>query len=161
MVVLNPCGISSEVFMARKKNKSDSYQHKIVEISVDPFMLSDFPMTNGLGAQLNLAKHSEEFHELKEKLIEEIHRIIHENLTTRQAEVILLRLQGKTQMEIADKLHIHQTTVHKLISGNLDYKHDRKRYGGAIKKIKKICEQDKKIQEILENIRELKVVKDF
>lgn len=161
MVVLNPCGISSEVLMARKRNKSDSYQHKIVEISVDPFIIGDFPISNGLGAQLNLAKHSEEFHELKEQLIEEIYRIINENLTPRQAQVMLLRLQGKTQMEIAEQLQIHQTTCHKLISGNLDYKHNRKRYGGAIKKLKKVCEQDKKIQEILENIRELKVIKDF
>lgn len=147
--------------MARKKNKSDSYQHKIVEISVDPFLLSDFPMNNGLGAQLNLAKYSEEFHELKDNLMKEIYRIINENLTPHQAEVVLLRLKGLTQIQIAEQLQVHQTTIHKCLSGNLDYNHGKKRYGGALKKIKKICDKDAKVLKLLEKINDLKNIKNF
>jgi DNA-binding CsgD family transcriptional regulator len=142
--------------MSRKKNKSDSYQHKIVEITVDPAILNDFPINNGLGAQLNLSKYSDEFYDLKEQLMQEILRIVNDGLTERQMEVVTLRLKGKTQIQIADQLGIHQTTVHKLLMGNIDYANGKKRYGGAIKKIKKICARDTKILDILRKIEDLK-----
>jgi hypothetical protein len=142
--------------MSRKKNKSDFYQHKIVEITVDPVVLNDFPIGNGLGAQMNLAKCSEEFYELKEQLVKEILRIIRNDLTKRQAQVVTLRLEGKTQIQIADQLKIHQTTVHKLLMGNIDYANGKKRYGGAIKKLKKICAKDETVLGILNSIEELK-----
>lgn len=161
MVTSNPCGndnIISEVsFMPRKKNKSDSYQYKIVEISVDPVILNDFPMTNGLGAQVNLAKYSEEFYNLRQQLIDEVLRIVENDLTKRQREVVLLRLQGKTQTQVAEELGVHQTTVHKLLMGNIDYANGKKRYGGAIKKLKKLCSEDDKILKILRKIEELRI----
>lgn len=142
--------------MPRKKNKSSVYQHKIVEISVDPSVLNDFDLDTGLGAQVNLAMYSEEFYNLRQQLINEVMRIIDTNLTKRQAEVIKLRLEGKTQIQIAEELQIHQTTVHKLLSGNIDYKNGQKRYGGAIKKLKKICAKDKAVMDILEKMEEFK-----
>lgn len=145
------------LFMPRKKrNRSDSYQHKIVEISVDPVVLNDFPMANGLGAQVNLTKYSEEFYELRQQLMEEVLKIVNNDLTVRQKEVVLLRLQGKTQIQIAEGLGIHQTTVHKLLMGNIDYANGKKRYGGAIKKLKRLCAENKDILDILlkmENLR--------
>jgi DNA-binding CsgD family transcriptional regulator len=140
----------------RKKNKSDSYQHKIVEITVDPVVLNDFPLYNGLGAQLNLAMYSEDFYELRQQLMDEVMRIITTSLTKRQAEVVLLRLEGKTQTQIADELGIHQTTVHKLLMGNIDYANGKKRYGGAIKKLKKICAKDERVLDILCQMEELR-----
>lgn len=158
MTILSPSGINSAevLYMDRKRNKSDSYQHKIVEITVDPVVLNDFPINNGLGAQMNLAKCSEEFYDLKERLMKEILRIIRNDLTERQAEVVTLRLEGKTQIQIADQLGIHQTTVHKLLMGNIDYANGKKRYGGAIKKLKKICAKDKTVLEILRKMEELR-----
>lgn len=144
------------VEMTKKKNKSDSYQYKIVEITVDPVILNDFAVNNGLGAQLNIAKYSEEFYELKEKLMVEIYKIIENTLTDRQAEVIGLRLKGSTQIQIAEELGIHQTTVHKLLSGNIDYANGKKRYGGAIKKLKKHCAKNPIILEILQKMEDLK-----
>jgi DNA-binding NarL/FixJ family response regulator len=89
--------------MARKKkNKSDSYQHKIVEIAVDPYILNDFSLSEGLGSQLNLAKYSEAFYELRQQLMREVLRIINSDLTKRQCEVMLLRLEGLTQTQIAN-----------------------------------------------------------
>jgi predicted transcriptional regulator len=142
--------------MSQKKNKSDCYQHKIVEISIDPSILYDFPDYDGLGTMLNLSKCSDEFQELREQLIQEVMRIIDNNLTERQAEVVMLRLQDMTQTQIADKLGIHQTTVHKLLMGNIDYANGKKRYGGAIKKLQKMCSKDDQIKIILvkmENLR--------
>ncbi|MFA5048448.1 MAG: LuxR C-terminal-related transcriptional regulator [Patescibacteria group bacterium] len=142
--------------MSQKKNKSDSYQYKIVEITIDPVILNDFPLDTGLGAQVNLATYSEEFYDLQKQLINEVMRIIDYNLTRRQAEVVRLRLEGKTQIQIAEQLGIHQTTVHKLLMGNIDYTNGRKRYGGAIKKLKKICARDTKIINILQQIEDFK-----
>ena len=142
--------------MPPKKNKSDSYQHVIVEITVDPFILNDFSIDSGLGAQVNIAMFSEEFFDLRQKLIAEVIRIVKTSLTKRQAEVMLLRLEGKTQMQIAEQLHIHQTTIHKILSGNLDYNNGKKRYGGAIKKLKNICAKDGKVLNILQKMDDLK-----
>lgn len=144
--------------MPKKKNKSDSYQHKIVEISIDPAILYDFPDHDGLGTMLNLSKCSDEFQELREELIQEVMRIISNDLTERQAEVVMLRLQDMTQTQIACKLGIHQTTVHKLLMGNIDYANGRKRYGGAIKKLQKICSKDNKVKNILIKMEELRAV---
>lgn len=142
--------------MSHKKNKSDYYQHKIIEISVDPVVLNDFPFNNGLSMVLNLSKYSEEFYNLRQKLLNEVIRIINSELTPRQIEVVTLRLQDMTQTQIAEKLKIHQTTVHKLLMGNIDYANGKKRYGGAIKKLRKICTKDSKIKNILEKMEELR-----
>lgn len=162
MPILESCGNSTEVsLMARKKNKSDSYQYKIVEVAVDPTVLNDFPYVESLGSQLNLSKYSEEFHELRRKLMKEVLRIIKSSLTKRQCEVVMLRLEGKTQIQIADQLGIHQTTVHKLLMGNIDYANGKKRYGGAIKKLKKLCAKDERILEILDSMEELRAKNPF
>jgi DNA-binding CsgD family transcriptional regulator len=142
--------------MTVKKNKSDSYQHKIIEISVDPSILNEFSMYDGLSAQINLAQFSEQFYNLRQQLMAEVLRIVKNHLTKRQEEVVLLRLEGKTQTEVAEILKIHQTTVHKLLSGNIDYSNGR-RYGGAYKKLKKICLKDTKVLEILKAMEELKI----
>jgi predicted transcriptional regulator len=143
--------------MPQKRNKSDSYQHKIVEISVDPGILNDFTFGEGLGFLLNSSKFSEEFYELRQQLIQEVLRIVDTCLTKRQAEVISLRLRDFTQIQIAEELGVHQTTIHKLLMGNIDYSNGKKRYGGAIKKLKKICSKDEKIVELLIIMEELRL----
>jgi predicted transcriptional regulator len=65
-------------------------------------------------------------------------------------------LLGKTQNEIADSLGITQSAVHKALRGNLDYRNDRKRYGGIFKKLKKICGTNPGIQDILNKIDKTK-----
>lgn len=146
--------------MSQKRNKSDSYQHKIVEITVDPTILNDFSLDDGLGFALNTSKFSEEFYELRQQLIQEVLRVVGTCLTQRQSEVITLRLKDLTQIQIAEKLGIHQTTVHKLLMGNIDYANGKKRYGGAIKKLKKMCLKDGKIIYILNEMEILRSKED-
>ena len=143
--------------MPQKRNKSDSYQHKIVEISVDPVILNDFTFGEGLGFILNSTKFSEEFYELRQQLICEVLRVVETCLTKRQAEVISLRLKDFTQIQIAEELGVHQTTIHKLLMGNIDYSNGKKRYGGAIKKLKKVCAKDEKILELLVIMEEIRL----
>jgi len=148
--------------MPKKKNKSDDYQYKIVEIVVDSNTIGDFPLIEGLGSQMNLAKFSEEFNKLRKELMSEVRKIINNNLTDKQKNVVLLTLQGKTQIQIAEELGVHQTTVHKTICGNWDYrKEKKKKYGGAITKLRKICKKTPRVQEILEQMDELKSQSPF
>lgn len=142
--------------MAKKKNKSDSYQWRVLEIPIDPALLNDFETSEGLGAQLNMVTYSERFHELRQKLMDEVLKIIAENLTPRQAEVVTMRLQGKTQIQIAEELQVHQTSIHKCLSGNIDYSNGKKHYGGAIKKLIKKCAKNEAITQILKEMEELR-----
>jgi RNA polymerase sigma factor (sigma-70 family) len=139
-----------------RRNKSDSYQYRIIEIAIDPFVLSDFPSEDGLGAQANSSGYSDELAELRRQLIQEVRRLIKTLLTPRQRQVINLRLQGKTQVEIGRKLGISQPTVHNTISGVIDYKNGGARYGGLIKKLQKICLKDGRVLAILKRIEEVR-----
>lgn len=139
-----------------RRNKSDSYQYRIIEIQIDPFLLADFPLEDGFGALVNTSGYSEALADLRQQLMREVRRLIKTVLTKRQSEVMLLRLQGKTQVEIGHKLGIHQTTVHKTISGVIDYKNGGACYGGAIKKLRKMCLRDERVLTILKKIEEVR-----
>lgn len=136
-------------------SKSDSVQFKYRELVVDPHILS----TVFLGkAHYSLADDTlmEELKTLQAELMDRIKDIIANRLTERQREVLTKTyFEQRTQMEVADLLGVCQTTVHKIIHGNIDYSNGGKRYGGAIKKIKRICEEDVEIQEIVSKISDL------
>jgi predicted XRE-type DNA-binding protein len=135
------------------KNKSNSYQYKIVEVSFDYGKLSNFSSDRGISSILQENSYSETVMDLKEKLLEELYEVIHGNhLTDHQKNILFMRLMGKTQNEIADHLGITQSAVHKAMHGNIDYKNQKKRYGGIVKKLKKICLCEPKIKTILDDI---------
>ena len=140
-----------------KKRKSKSYQYKIVEVSFDQVHLNNFPNERGMGQILEEQQISDKIQDLRDELLAATYDIIFgENLTEHQKTVLLLRLEGRTQNEIAEHLGITQSAVHKALHGNIDYKNDKKRYGGVYKKIKKICMKDDRVQEILIQIEEEK-----
>lgn len=147
---------AAEALSLARRNKSDSYQYRIIEIAIDPFLLSDFPNEDGFGAQVNTSGYSEELAELRQELVREVRRLIKTSLTRRQAQVMSLRLQGKTQVEIGQKLGIKQPTVHNAINGVIDYKNGGARYGGAIKKLRKMCLKDGRVLAILRRIEEIR-----
>jgi DNA-binding CsgD family transcriptional regulator len=65
-------------------------------------------------------------------------------LTDKQREVLELHLKGLTQVQIAEKLGCHQTSVHKLLYGNKVYGANAGRYGGVVKKLRKLMMMPKK-----------------
>lgn len=138
-------------------NKSKFYQHKIVEISFDQSKLSNFPIERGIGYILTENEINDKILDLRENLIEELYDVVHGDfLTDHQKKILFMRLMGKTQNEIADHLGITQSAVHKAMYGNIDYKNNKKRYGGIIKKLRKICKTNPGIQNILKQINEAK-----
>ena len=128
--------------------------HNYVEISIDPHLLNNISNEEGIGAFLTNQSCSEEFQKLKNELLEEVLFIINNNLTSKQKEVMKMTyLEGKTQHEISFELGKHQTTIHKILQGNIDYNNQKKRYGGALKKIKRLCANNKRIKQILVQMR--------
>jgi DNA-directed RNA polymerase specialized sigma subunit len=140
-----------------KKLKSKSYQHRIVEVSFEQSKLNNFSEDSGISHILDENSFSEEISELRSELLSQIYEIIDgEMLTEHQRKILYMVLLGKTQNQIADILGITQSAVHKALRGNLDYRNDRKRYGGIFKKLKKICNTNPKIQGILNQIDKTK-----
>jgi hypothetical protein len=135
--------------------KSDSIQHRYREIIVDPFLVSNFALED----RLNYApqRYSDLLLDLMQELTGKINSIIETRLTPRQKQVIeKIYFEQQTQTEVAQELGLCQPTIHKILRGNIDYANGGKRYGGAIKKIRKICDNDTEIQSILSKIDTLK-----
>lgn len=126
-----------------------------VEINMDPSLLNNFSNEDSIASFLSAYSCSEEFLKLKNELLEEVMNIIENCLTDKQREVMKMTyIEGKTQNQISAELGKHQTTIHKILQGNIDYNNQKKRYGGALKKIRKLCTNNKKIQEILKKMKE-------
>jgi DNA-binding CsgD family transcriptional regulator len=85
-----------------------------------------------------------------ESMADNISRISDE-LTEHQQRVFKLHLEGKSQLEIAAALDIHQTSVSKALHGNMDYDYDKK-HGGIYKKILKSCRQDKRFMDLVSGL---------
>jgi DNA-binding NarL/FixJ family response regulator len=134
----------------------DSIVYNYVEISMDPHLLNNFSNDAGIAAFLTSQEYSEEFQDLRRELLEELMHIINHRLTPKQREIMKLTfLEGRTQKEISTELGRHQSTIHKTIQGNIDYSTvEKKRYGGALKKIKKLCDSNERIQGILIKMKE-------
>ena len=98
----------------------------------------------------------ERISDLKEELLDEIYDIVNgDYLTEHQKKILFMRLMGKTQNDIAEHLGITQSAVHKAMHGNIDYKNQKKRYGGIIKKLQKICKNHERVNAILAEIAKI------
>ena len=137
--------------------KSKSYQYKIVEVSFDAAKLNNFSNENSISSMLETNALDDRLIELKEELLGEIYDIINgDYLTEHQKKILFMRLMGKTQNEIAEHLGITQSAVHKAMHGNIDYRNQKKRYGGIVKKLQKLCKNNEKVKDILEKISDIK-----
>lgn len=142
-------------FSYSNSGDADAISYSFIEISIDPSLLNNFANEDGIAAYLNSYGTTEEVQALKNELLSEVMYIIENCLTDKQKEVIKMTyLEGKTQNEISIELGKHQTTIHKILQGNIDYNNQKKRYGGALKKIRKLCANNEKIQNILIQMRE-------
>ena len=137
------------------KNRSDKYQHLLVESSCAPDILTEFSDSRGISGAIDVLKNKEDFLILKDRLRGALWRIIDTSLTDRQREVIRLYAQGKTQIEIANMLGVNQSSITKSIHGNCDYRNGKKIYGGAKKKLNRVADSDPEIQSILYEMHEL------
>lgn len=153
----------------RNNSRSFGYQDNLLSIPTDPSILDDLSTAQGLIYRISPESYNELYLDLRDELKKRMWELV-KLLTKRQQEVLELTMENLTQNEIAKILGINQTSVHKIIRGNLDYrgKHAQiesgettaetyvpKRYGGALKKLTKLCQADEEIQEILLAIQEV------
>jgi predicted XRE-type DNA-binding protein len=137
--------------------KSDHYQHRILEISLDPNKLNNFSNESGITKHIAESVFPDEILELRQNLLEEIYNIINNgSLTAHQKKVLTMCLSGATQNEIAESLGVTQSAIHKCMHGNIDYRNNKKRYGGVIKKLQKLSRSNPKIKTILDQIEKYK-----
>lgn len=142
-------------FSCSNSGDSDLTPSSFIEISIDPSLLNNFSNEESLTVFFNNYSNSEEIQQLKLELAKEIIIIIETKLTQKQQDVIKLTyLEGKTQNEISTILGRNQSTVSKALQGNIDYRNRRRRYGGALKKIRKLCANNQKIKDLLLKMRE-------
>jgi len=133
--------------------KSDSYQYKIIEIPLEPHKLHNFANECGINQHITDMLVDDEILELKSDILEEIYNIINNgSLTIHQKKVLTMCLSGATQNEIAEQLGVTQSAIHKCLHGNIDYKNNKKRYGGVIKKLQKLSRNNLRIKLLLDQI---------
>lgn len=151
--------------MSKKTTRSSRYQSLFLEASYSNDMMESFSNEDSIQGRLNPWNYDEELLDLEDQLKVEFWRIVNTLLTTRQKEVLTLTAEGYTQMEIAKRLGVNQSSIVKSISGNSNYKNinnnksaksKKKVYGGAHKKIRKIIEDDESIKKILERMAEIR-----
>lgn len=100
------------------KNRSDSYQVVLLEISYPHELLDIFPDNDSIYKKLNPFSYNDDIAELQEQLNKELWRIIEDNLTDRQKQVVKLYASGKTQIEIAKILGVNQSSITKCLAGD-------------------------------------------
>ncbi len=160
--------------MVERQNRSSKYQHLILEASCSNDMMESFSNEDSIMGRLTGGfLYSEELLELEDQLKKEFWRIVNSELTERQKQVITLSAEGLTQMEIAKKVGVNQSSITKSLNGNSTYnimknsetspktssktnKKDKKNYGGIIKKLNKIIDSDPIILEILKKINTIR-----
>ena len=118
------------------------YNPDFWEVPVDPAIINNL-ISNSSIFYREPADEDEETKAKKQKLrneaIKQIKVIIQTRLTKIQRDIVhLYYFENKAQTEIADMLKISQQVVSKHLFGVI---RNGKKIGGAIKKLKKICEE--------------------
>lgn len=145
----------------RLRNRSDAYQSTLLEIAFSHELLDIFDANDSLYSRLNPFAYNDKIAQLEDDLKEELWRIIEENLTARQKEVVRLYASGKTQIEVAKILGVNQSSITKCIYGNVDYKNKDARgkpiaYGGIKMRLAPIVKKDERINKILIEIADIR-----
>lgn len=148
----------------KRANRSNAYQHLFGEVLVAMETLEAFHEDASIYKRLNPHEYNEAVAELEEQLRIEFWRLVNDNLTPRQKQVIeLVSLQKLTQQEAAKILGVNQSSITKSLHGNVDYsKRDENNkktkivYGGSLRRIRKLALEDEKIKQILYKISDLR-----
>jgi DNA-binding CsgD family transcriptional regulator len=148
--------MSNKINRRERATRSAAYQSLFCESSFPIELLESFSNEDSLYKKLNPFDYNENILLLEEQLRDEFWRLVNTQLTPRQREIIHLLSQGKTQCEVAKELNINQSSITKSINGNVDYKKGKIVYGGSKSRIRKLIEEDERIQSILQKIYDLR-----
>jgi FixJ family two-component response regulator len=134
---------------------SNSYQYRILEIGIEINKLANYANEDGIANQIDQKHIDDRIIELNSELMLAIYDLF-PMLSDYQQKILNMQLSGKTQNEIAKELNVSQSAVHKNMFGNIDYKKNKKRYGGSVRRLAKLAKKSEKIQSILTRIDMIK-----
>ena len=140
--------------MDKRTNRSGKYQSFFAELPYSNEMMSEFSESQGLVENYS-PEDRESLMDLREELRVEFWRLVDEELTPRQGQVLKLLAKGYTQIEIAKQLNVNQSSITKSVNGNCDYRNGRRVYGGARKRLHKLTKQDSQIQDVLTRMADI------
>lgn len=138
-----------------KENRSQRYQWLFLEKSFPHEMLDLFSNEDSIHKRLNPFAYNEEVEDLMEQLRKGFWRLI-KLLPSKQQKIIKLTAQGLTQIEIAKKLKINQSSVTKQLHSRPAHPDTNKGNVGILYKIQVLANQDAEITEILKKLSELR-----
>lgn len=138
-----------------RQNRSNSYQWLYAEKSFPHEMLDLFSNDDSIHKRLNPFTYNEEAEELMEQLRKEFWRLV-KLLPPKQQKIVKLTAQGFTQIEIAKKLKINQSSVTKQLHSRPTDPNSKKGNIGIIYKIQLLATKDPDILEILKKLSELR-----
>ncbi len=127
-----------------RESRSDKYQWQILELTYPSETWQSLDQMQSLRAYQEridtLRYQMEALINLDGYLWKEMWVMIDTQCTPHQSKIAHLTYEGKTQMEIAAILDVCQSSVHKSLHGNLDYRvsGQAKRYGGLAHKLGKL-----------------------
>jgi DNA-binding CsgD family transcriptional regulator len=144
--------------MQRRDNRSSRYQYLFLESSCPTEILETFSAEDSIYKRLDPFDYNDRVLDLEEELRVEFWRLVNSSLTERQRSVIELYVKGLTQCEIARCLDVNQSSITKSLNGNVDYKNSdgKVSYGGSLRKLRSLVEEDEKIKEILQKISDIR-----
>jgi hypothetical protein len=142
---------NSQYMSHRAAAHSDQYQFKYQEFVVD------FTAFKWQSLEYEHNPNEPLLREKKMQLVEEVMRIAEAELTPKQAQAVKLYYSGLPQVEVAKLMGVAQTSTFKILKGNAYYVAGKKAatHGGAIPKLIRLCREDKRCQQLLDEISEL------
>ena len=100
----------------------------------------------------------EQLYDLQHQLIARIYIVCEVALTLHQKKVLTLWLQGRTMDQIGVILQVNYTAINHCLMGISVSKISTPttHYGGLFRKLKRVMKKDIEVQQVLENIRQLR-----
>lgn len=138
-------------------DRSSKYQYLLREISWPDENLVFFSNEKGITAHLQaFYQYNENVAELKDKLLQRIWILAEKHFTKKQYEIFTYMMDGYTQVEIAEKLNLGQSTITKVVNGSHHYEEGKKtkRYGGFMPKLRRLAQNDEVSQTLIKEIEE-------
>lgn len=141
--------------MTYRPNRSDSYQHILLEVSVSDDFMSSFSNANSISHHLDPFQYNEEEFLIRDQLKVEFWKLAKEVCTERQYLVLKLASDGYTQQDIAKMFNVNQSSITKCLNGNVDYNNGSKVYGGVRKKLRRHIDASPVFQKLFNRLLEL------
>lgn len=138
-------------------SRSAKYQYLIREIPWEDSHMSWFANQDSIHGRLNHFQYNENVLDLHDKLLNRVYQLAKEVCTEKQFRILQMMVDGYTQVEMAQKLGLGQSTITKTIHGSQYYDQNGNsvaRYGGFMKKIRKAVLEDQEVQNLLHDISE-------